>query len=470
MVLKFIFLYILVSILLGLYFSKRTKTADDFIRAGRNLPFFIIFAMVFATWFGAETVLGISATFLEEGIIGLASDPFGAAACLIIFGLFFAKKLYSMNLLTLGDFFRKKYNRHIELIISVLIIISYLGWISAQITALGLVFSVLSNDGISNHNGILLGATIVLGYTVVGGMWSIAVTTFLQMVVIVIGLTFALAETTSLAGGIASVISRANIDGKLLFLPAIDSFEFLFWIAAFLTMALGSIPQQDVFQRANAAQSARIASIATTFGGLFYLIFASVPLVLAYTAFIIDPTETSKLMEIDSQLVLPNLILNHTSIWLQIIFFGSLISVILSTASGTLLAPSVLFTQNVIQYFGKKLEKNQLVLATRLTLFVFITIVCLYSISSNDTIHTMVENAYRVTLAGAFVPLVAGLFWKRANSSGAMLAILLGITSWLALEILELDLPIEPQIIGLLFSIIGMVLGSLSIAKLGLKR
>ncbi len=289
MVLNFIFVYILLSVLIGLYFSRKTKTADDFIRAGRNLPFLIVFAMVFATWFGAETVLGISATFLEEGLIGLASDPFGAAACLIIFGLFFAKKLYRMNLLTLGDYFRNKYNRHIELTISALIIISYLGWIAAQITALGLVFSLLSNDSISNTNGILLGAFIVLCYTIVGGMWSIAVTTFLQMIVIIVGLVLATAETTSLAGGIGAVIAQADLDGKLLFLPSIDSLEFLFWIAAFLTMALGSIPQQDVFQRANAAQNASIASVATTFGGIFYLIFASVPLLLAYTSFIIDP-------------------------------------------------------------------------------------------------------------------------------------------------------------------------------------
>ena len=218
-------------------------------------------------------------------------------------------------------------------------------------------------------------------------------------------------------------------------------------------------------QRANTAQNASIASVATTFGGIFYLIFASVPLLLAYTSFIIDPLETSKLMEIDSQLVLPSLILNHTSSWLQIIFFGSLVSVILSTASGTLLAPSVLFTQNIVSYFSKKLEPHQLIMATRITIFVFITIVCMYSISSNNTIHTMVENAYRVTLAGAFTPLVAGLFWKRANSSGAGLAIVLGVSSWLALELLELNLPIEPQLIGLLLSIVGMILGSVFLAK-----
>ena len=104
-------------------------------------------------------------------------------------------------------------------------------------------------------------------------------------------------------------------------------------------------------------------------------------------------------------------------------------------------------------------------MATRITIFVFVVIVCMYSISSNNTIHTMVENAYRVTLAGAFTPLVAGLFWKRANSSGAGLAIVLGVSSWLTLELLELNLPIEPQLIGLLLSIVGMILGSVFLAK-----
>ena len=460
-----IFLYILISISIGIYFSKRAKTGDDFIRAGRNLPFIIVFAMVFATWFGAETVLGISATFLEEGLTGLASDPFGASACLIIFGIFFAKKLYRMDLLTLGDFFRRKYNKHVEFIISILIIISYLGWISAQITALGLVFFILSEGIISKDFGILLGSFIVLTYTVMGGMWAIATTTFIQMVVILIGLFFVTFEIVDLAGGLANVIAKANFDGKLHVLPTVDSLDFLLWIAAFLTMALGSIPQQDVFQRANSAKNENIASIGTTFGGLIYLVVATTPLILAYSAFIIDPAETSKLMEIDSQLVLPELILSNTSDWVQILFFGSLVSVILSTAAGTLLAPGVLFTQNVVRYLGLELGDKNFLKATRVSILIFMAVITIYAISSNETIHKMVENAYRVTLAGAFVPLVFGMFWKKANSQGAVLAITLGVFSWLFLEFFFGDFIIEPHLVGLVFSFIGMIIGSLFIEK-----
>tara|TARA_B100001093_G_C26263264_1_gene773689 strand:- start:191 stop:607 length:417 start_codon:yes stop_codon:yes gene_type:complete len=132
----------------------------------------------------------------------------------------------------------------------------------------------------------------------------------------------------------------------------------------------------------------------------------------------------------------------------------------MSTASGTLLAPSVIFSNNILKNLNSSLTDAQLLLLTRVTIFAFTIIVLLYSLSTNDSIHTMVENAYRVTLAGAFVPLFAGLFWKKASNFGALLSIILGISTWLFLEIIKIDLIVEPQIIGLLTSFVGMILGS----------
>ena len=142
-----------------------------------------------------------------------------------------------------------------------------------------------------------------------------------------------------------------------------------------------------------------------------------------------------------------------------------MISVILSTAAGTLLAPGVLFTQNVARYLGLKLGDKNFLKATRISILLFTVMITIYAMSSNETIHKMVENAYRVTLAGAFVPLVLGMFWKKANSQGAGLAITLGIFSWLFLEFFFADLIIEPQLVGLVFSFIGMIIGSLFIEK-----
>ena len=462
MLLQLVIAYLVLSVAIGLFAATRVHNTRDYITAGRNLPMPVVLAMVFATWFGAETVLGISATFLEEGFRGLISDPLGASLCLVLFGLVFARPLYRMNLLTLGDFFRVRYNRSIELVLSLCIVISYLGWVAAQVTALGLVFNVLSEDTISMNQGMLIGAGVVLVYTLFGGMWSVAMTTFVQMIVIVIGLLLVSANAAEQAGGVTTVIAKAHAEGKFAFLPSLDAIDMLGWVAALFTMALGSIPQQDVFQRVNSSKDETVAVWGTTLGGISYFFFAAVPLFLAYSANLIDHGMVEKLSEVDTQLILPTLILKHMPFWLQVVFFGALLSVIMSTASGTLLAPSVTFAENVIKPYFPRLTDRQFLWTTRFTVAAFTTIVTSYAIATDATIHTMVENAYRITLAGAFVPLAAGLFWKRANSFGALWAVVLGLGTWLVLEVLGIDEPVEPQLIGLIASAIGMVFGSLA--------
>ena len=462
MLLWLVVAYLVVSIGVGLYAATRVHNTRDYITAGRNLPMIVVLAMVFATWFGAETVLGTSATFLEEGLRGLISDPLGASACLVLFGLVFARPLYRMNLLTLGDYFRVRYNRTTELVLSICIVLSYLGWVAAQVTALGLVFNVLSNDLVSMNQGMLIGAAVVLVYTLFGGMWSVAMTTFMQMIVIVIGLIWVTWIAGDMAGGFETVISQAAAEGKLAFLPTLDLIDIIAWIAAFSTMALGSIPQQDVFQRVNSSKNETIAVWGTTLGGMSYFFFAAVPLFLAYTANIIDPDMVARLMEQDSQLILPTLILQYMPFYAQVIFFGALLSVIMSTASGTLLAPSVTFSENVLRGFVPGMSDRSLLLSTRITVVVFTVLVTWYATSSGSSIHEMVENAYRITLAGAFVPLAAGLFWKRANNLGAALAIVCGLATWILLELFIPEGDIEPQLYGLAASALGMLVGGLA--------
>lgn len=461
MLLALVAVYLVISIAIGLVASRRVHSASDYITAGRSLPMPVVMAMVFATWFGAETVLGISATFLDEGFRGLISDPLGASICLVLFGLVFALPLYRMKLMTLGDFFHIRYNKTTELILSTCIVLSYLGWVSAQVTALGLVFNVLSDGGISMTQGMMIGAAVVLAYTLFGGMWSVAVTTFVQMIIIVIGLLLVTSSASEMAGGFSVVIERASAEGKFNWLPSLDVVDMLGWLAALFTMALGSVPQQDVFQRVNTSKSERVAVWATTLGGVAYFFFAAVPLFLAYSASIIDPQMTATLMANDSQLVLPTFVATHMPFWLQAVFFGALLSVIMSTASSTLLAPSVTFTENVLKNFRPNMTDRQLLGATRYTVFVFTLLVVANAVLSNGDIHAMVENAYRITLAGVFVPLTAGLFWRKASNLGAGLSMGLGLGSWLLLELFVADIEFEPQLVGLALSLVGMIVGSL---------
>jgi len=476
MLIWFVVAYLLVSIGIGVYASSKVHSAKDFAVAGRHLPLHIVTATVFATWFGAETVLGISAQFTKEGLHGVVADPFGASLCLILAGLFFANRLYRMNLLTIGDYYRVRYSRTVELVMTLCIVLSYLGWVAAQVKALGLVFNVVSGDAVPREWGMIIGAAIVLTYTMFGGMWSVALLDFVQMTVIMCGMLFIAWLIGDKTGGVAVVVQHAQAAGKLDFFPKGNYTEWLPFIGAWLTMMLGSIPQQDVFQRITSAKTENIAVRGSVLGGSLYFLFAFVPMFLAYSATMIDPQYFGGLLETDSQQVLPRLILNYTPLFAQVIFFGALLSAIMSCSSATLLAPSVAFTENILKHFAfKNMTDHQFLRAMRITLLCFGMVVLGYALFTTDSIAKMVEKAYRVTLVGAFVPLLFGLYWKRATNQGAVLSMVLGLSSWIMLEVLGEYVPDVakftevwlPQIIGLMFSIFGMVAGSLLPQKIG---
>jgi SSS family transporter len=455
--------YFLVTIGIGLWAAQRVKNSRDYLVAGRSLPLYMNMATVFATWFGAETVLSVSATFAKDGLGGIVADPFGSSLCLIFVALFFARAFYRMDLLTIGDFYHKRYSKPVEVVTSVAITASYLGWTSAQLTALGLVISVLSGGEISLNGGIAIGGFIVLGYTIWGGMWSVALTDLFQTVVILIGLTAVAWLVGDMAGGVSKVVSAALEAGKLEFWPKGGTKEWLAFAAAWATLAIGSIPQQDVFQRVTSAKDERTAVMGSFFGGVAYFCFAFVPIFIAYAALVIDPGFAKLFANEDAreiQRILPNLILERTPMWAQVLFFGALLSAILSTASGALLAPTALFTENVIRPFAPRLGDQQFLLLLRTVLVVFTLAALLFALNSKSTMYEMVQNAYKVTLVSCIVPLAAGIYWKRANNVGAMLSVIFGLVSWGIAELTAADATIPPQFVGLAFSLLGMVLGS----------
>ena len=430
MLIWFVVAYIMVSVAIGLLAAKRVQNVKDYAVAGRNLPLPIVIATVFATWFGAEVVFGVSATFVQEGFNGLAADPFGASMCLIIAGFIFSTKLYKLNIITLGDFYRMRYNRTVELLTTIAIVISYLGWVAAQIAALGLIFDVLTNGVISQKVGMVIGMSIVLIYTTLGGMRSIAVLDFVQMIVIIGGLLYIGAIVADLAGGVAPVIAHAEAAGKLKFFPKnADVWVYITFIGGWMTMMLGSIPQQDVFQRVTSAKSAKVALWGSIIGATIYFCAAFVPMFIAYAATIIDPTIFGKLAADDSERVLPTLVLQHTPLFAQVIFFGAVISAIMSTSSATLLAPSVTFAENFVKGFMPKLTDKSMLKVMRLSLLGFALCVLIYALNSENSIFGMVESAYKVTLAGAFVPLIFGIFWNDQPAKVHCLPLLVGLVA-----------------------------------------
>jgi Na+/proline symporter len=464
MLLNFVIVYILLSVAVSLWAAKRVHNTRDFYTAGRSLPLVMVTAMMFAGWFGAETVMGIPATFMEDGLVGLLSDPLGAAACLILFGLFFAKRLYRMNLLTIGDFYRQRYSRGIEVLTGLAIALSYLGWVAAQITALGMLINLLTDQALSISDGIILASIIVVIYTVVGGLWSVAITTSIQIVITVISLSIIAWLLVDQVGGLAPIWQHALLNDAFKLPSEVSPLLALAMLTSFLTLAFGSIPQQDVFQRANAARNEQIAAWSAIGGGVLYLIFTTIPLIIAYSAHLIDPSLVERIMAVDGEALIPALIQQELPLFAQIVFYGALVGVILGTSASTLLAPSFMLSENVLRgLFSRPLTDKQMLLLTRSVIVSFALLVCIYALQARELdagLHDMVEAAYKVTLVVAFVPLVAGLFWRKANNQGAWLSIVLGLVVWIGGELWLGDMEVGAQWWGLLAAIAGMLLGS----------
>ena len=458
MLLWFVVIYWIISVAIGLIAALKVRNATDFAAAGHSLPMYMVTATVFATWFGAEAVLGAPATFLKEGLSGVVADPFGSSLCLVLVGLFFAKPLYRKKFLTIGDFYHEKYGRTVEIMVTLCIIVSYLGWVAAQIMALGLVFNVVSDGVVSRQVGMLIGSGSVLIYTIFGGMWAVAITDFLHMIIIVVGMLFIGNELSGMTGGVLAVAHHAQDAGLFKFWPEFNFVSIAGFVAALFTMMLGSIPQQDVFQRVTSSKNEKIAVRSAILGGVLYFCFAFVPMFLAYSATLIDPKLVQAYLNTDSQMILPIMIMRHT-----------LLSAIKSCASATLLAPSVSFSENIVKGFFKHLTQKQLLLVMRMTVIAFTGVVTLFALNSQLSIFKMVENAYKITLVAAFIPLVFGIYWSKAKPMGGLLSMVMGIATWLILEMTAPDAVVAPQLAGLIASLLGMLVGSLLIPAQMLK-
>jgi solute:Na+ symporter, SSS family len=451
-----IIVYLLFTILVGYWASRKVKTAGDFMLAGRSLPILLSSSALFATWFGSETVFGASSEFLKGGLYAVIEDPFGAALCLVLFGLFFARKLYNMNLLTLGDFFEVRFGKRTELIASVFLAPPYVGYIAAQLVAMGLILNVVA--GMELWHGVVISAIVVTFYTYIGGMWAISITDFIQSIIIIVGLVVLAVVLTQKAGGAAVVLNEMP-DNTFRFLPAFTFKDTVAWLAAWSVLGLGSLPSQDVFQRTMSSGSANTAVRACYIGAGLYLTIAMLPLFISLCTKHLYPEQVSG----DTQLALPRMVIEHTHLAVQVLFFGSLLSAIMSTTSSAILAPAAILSENLIRPLWKKpLNDKEMLMLTRISVLVF-SVVGTVMACLRSNIYELVGESSILSLVSLFVPLVFGLYWKRANSVGAVIAMIGGSVTWFVLQSMEIEIP--TLVPATLVSLLGMIVGSLMFPK-----
>jgi len=448
-----IIIYLAITVAIGAWSTRLVKSSNDFVLAGRSLPLFLSASALFATWFGSETIFGASSVYLEEGLIGVIEDPFGGALCLILFGLFFLRPMYSMGVLTIGDVFKRIFGKRVEFFASVFMIPAYFGYVAAQLVALSLILGSITD--LTLVEGILISSGIVVFYTFLGGMWAISITDFIQTTMIVVGLLWVSIMVASEAGGVRNILSQAP-EESFQFFPTGGAISWINYFGAWIILGLGSIPSQDIYQRVMASKSEKVAVRSTYLAGGFYLTFGLLPLFIALGAKVLYP----ELYLENKQMLLPTMILAHGGLPIQIVFFGALISAIMSTTSSGLLAPAAILSENLIKpFFGEKLKDQSLLWILRGNI-VLVALVATIIATMESNIYDLVAGASILMLVSLFVPLTAGLYWKKASPAGCLLSMMVGMVSYLISD--QLTPIIDSHLIGLIFSILAMIIGSIS--------
>lgn len=428
--------YLLLTVLLGLWAARRVRNAGDYVNAGRRLPLFLSSAALFALWFGSETLFGATGAFLEGGLLGVVQDPLGGVLCLLLFGSLFARRLYRMNLLTLGDLFRNQYGKQVELLSAAFMLLTFFGYIAAQLVALGLLLQLLT--GLSLSTGILLSAGIVTLYTLAGGMWAISVTDFAQGLLILLGLGVATVLVVQEAGGLPTVLQNVP-EQQFRLLPEAEPRARLHYLAAWMTLGLGSLSSQDLFQRMNSSKSEAVAVQSFYLGAFLYLLIAAIPLLLVLAAQQIYP----QLLEGDMQQVLIRIIQHSMPLWVQILFFGALLSAILSTCSGAILAPASILSENLLRpLLRHRLNDRQFLLLLRSSVVVMAAAGTSMALWRNNIFELVAESSI-LGLVTLLVPMTAAVFFPERSPARAAIASMFGgiVVWWSCQYLLETEYP-----------------------------
>ena len=202
-------LYLAGMIGLGIYASRRAKTSVDFMVAGRSLGLPIATATMLATWMGAATIMGAAGAAYHGGFLAVIADPFGAALSLFIAGFFIVRLMRRLRLVTVTEFLAQKYDNTVGLLAAIGLLIAYIGWTASQFVAFGFILNTFT--GIETVTGMFIGAAIVLTYTAFGGMWAVALTDCVQVVIMIAGVLFLYPVALKSVGGWDALVAAHRI-------------------------------------------------------------------------------------------------------------------------------------------------------------------------------------------------------------------------------------------------------------------
>ena len=440
--------YMVVMIGVGLYASKKTHSTAEFIVAGRSLPLGLLTTTIIATWFGGAMMIGGAGAAYDEGFYGVVADPFGGALCLLLLGLFFVRLFRRLKLLTFVDFVEQRFGRTAAVVATIGSLMSNLFWVSSMLVAFAIVFESLT--GVPMVYGILGGAAVVILYTTMGGMLAVALTDFVQMIIIIAGLFVLLAVVLIDAGGWGNIGPHLP-EGTFRLTPPEGATRevWLNYARALVIIGVADIASQTLIGRALAAKSERVAQQAFYLGAIGYLVLGLMPVMIGIIASVTMPGVGN------SESIVPTLAIEHLHPVILAVFVGAILAAIMSSADSALLAAGSVISANLLPIVVKDASERLRLRVARWSVPVCGIVAIAIALNAKVVYNTMLD-ANLLMLAAIIAPFILGVWWKKANRTGALAAMAGGVIAWQITATFFPNLP--GDFVGLCVSLVTMLI------------
>ncbi|MCL4742623.1 MAG: hypothetical protein KJZ54_10520 [Phycisphaerales bacterium] len=422
--------FVAVQLGIGVWASRRVATGDDYLVAGRRLGVGLAGFSIFATWFAAESIMGASASIAADGLSGGRADPLGYGVCLLLLGLFFAARMRRTGGATLAEVFRTRYGAGAERLAALVMIPTSLIWGAAQIKAFGHVLAFetpLAVDG-----AIIVAATLVITYTLLGGLLGDVITDAVQGAIVLVGV-LAMAVALVMRFGGPSEAAAVIEPSQLALVPPGESI----WtrLDTWLVPVIGALIVQETASRVLACRTPAVARNAALMGGGMYLVFGAVPVVIGLLGahLGLDLSEEAQ----DSFIPVAARELLHPVAY--VVFVGALVSAMLSTVDSTILAIGALVSNDLLP--ARMMTQRRRLLAARVVVVLSGVACCLIALRGTSILDLVMQSDSFGT-AGIAVVGVMGLLTGFGGLWAAVATLAVGLASAIVFNyLLPIDAP-----------------------------
>ena len=399
---------------------------DGLMLAGRNLPVWIAIFTMSATWVGGGFINGTAEYTATQGLVWVQA-PWGYALSLVIGGLFFARTMRRRRYRTMLDPLEERYGKRMTAVLFLPALTGELFWTAAILTALGATFSTVL--GIDLQTSIILSATIAVAYTALGGLWAVAMTDVVQMIILLVGLAIIVPYALDYTGGLAATWEAYQFKFGAAASPfpsreALGDSYWTWWDYALL-LVFGGIPWQVYFQRVLASKDEKTAVRLSIIAGVVCLLAAVAPVIIGMVSATFDWTTIEAGAPLDASATLPWVVRYLANPWVSVIGLGAVAAAVMSSVHSMVLSASSMGIWNVYRplidpgipdsKLAKLIQRCIWIVGVAATLIAF-------KVSSVYALWFLCSDFVYCLL---FPALVCALFDPKANSYGALAGFLL---------------------------------------------